>query len=148
MRGVWWPSTPVLADAQQVPGSAETLWLVFQGRVGHPYLVERIAPPQAFVYVACLNLIHLNALQDFIADVADLNPEYCVGSIVSDLLQMDSLDSQLIALRTLHLVATSVPCDSAAAFESDGLAPRRSTTLTASSTSAYNSSNKQLVQVQ
>eukprot|EP00878_Enallax_costatus_P025090 GHUV01026811.1.p1 GENE.GHUV01026811.1~~GHUV01026811.1.p1 ORF type:complete len:320 (+),score=100.11 GHUV01026811.1:486-1445(+) len=85
--------------------------------------------------------------QDFIADVADLNPEYCVGSIVSDLLQMDSMDSQLIALRTLHLVATSVPRDSAAALEADGLAPRRSITLTASSASTYSSSSKQMVQL-
>jgi hypothetical protein len=74
-------------------------------------------------------------LQDFVSDVADLNPEYCVGSILQDLLASDSPDAQLIALRTLHLVATSVPADSAAALDVRASMPRRSTALAGSSSS-------------
>jgi hypothetical protein len=74
----------------------------------------------------------LPCLQDFVSDVADLNPEYCVGSILQDLLASDSPDAQLIALRTLHLVATSVPAGSAAAADVQASMPRRSTALAGS----------------
>jgi hypothetical protein len=81
----------------------------------------------------CLCAVH--CLQDFVSDVADLNPEYCVGSILQDLLASDSPDAQLIALRTLHLVATSVPADSTAALDVRASMPRRSTALAGSSSS-------------
>ncbi|WIA40102.1 hypothetical protein OEZ86_013510 [Tetradesmus obliquus] len=76
--------------------------------------------------------ISLAEQQDFVSDVADLSPEYCVGSILQDLLASDSPDAQLIALRTLHLVATSVPAGSAAALGVAAGLPRRSTALAGS----------------
>jgi hypothetical protein len=86
-----------------------------------------------------------------VSDVADLNPEYCVGSILQDLLASDSPDAQLIALRTLHLVATSVPADSAAALDVRASMPRRSTVLAGSSSSwlggARGAGGRRMVQV-
>lgn len=102
---------------------------------------------RALYATPCRHTFVYLVLQDFVADVADLNPEYCVGSIVPDLLQTDSLEAQLIALRALHLVATSVPRDSVAAFERDGNIPRRSTTLAASSSNNSSSNSKQMMQV-
>eukprot|EP00882_Tetradesmus_deserticola_P022278 GHRQ01024176.1.p1 GENE.GHRQ01024176.1~~GHRQ01024176.1.p1 ORF type:complete len:414 (+),score=204.30 GHRQ01024176.1:79-1320(+) len=77
--------------------------------------------------------------QDFVSDVADLNPEYCAGGILQDLLATDSHDAQLIALRTLHLVAKSVPADSAAALDVQASMLRRSTTLAASASGTLGS---------
>eukprot|EP00775_Hariotina_reticulata_P013221 gene13221-13351_t len=69
--------------------------------------------------------------QDFVSDVADLSPEYCVGSIIPDLLQSESYEAQLIALRTLHLVVTSVPSGSSFALQQRVSTPRRSMALAA-----------------
>lgn len=79
--------------------------------------------------------------------MADLNPEYCVSSIVLDLLQSDSADAQLIGLRTLYLVATSVPRSSTAAIGVQASIPRRSLGLSASSLSGSSSSGKRMMQV-
>lgn len=101
------------------------------------------------VALPCLHLLacittHISTypLQDFVADIADLCPEYCVGSIIHDLLQSDSPDAQLIGLRSLHLVATSVPQDMAAALDLRASRLKRSTTLgLGGSTSSSASSN-------
>jgi hypothetical protein len=47
-------------------------------------------------------------LQEFIADVVDLNPEYAVSNIILELLQSESLESQLIALKALTLVSVFI----------------------------------------
>lgn len=55
--------------------------------------------------------------QEFISEIADLNPEYAVSGIVLDLLQSDSTEAQIIAMRALYLIATSVPAGKATAVE-------------------------------
>jgi hypothetical protein len=78
-----------------------------------------------------------------VSDVADLSPEYCVGSIIPDLLQSESHEAQLIALKTLHLVATSVPSGSPLALQQRASTPRRSMALTTGQGSCI----KRMVQV-
>lgn len=77
------------------------------------------------------------------SDVADLSPEYCVGSIIPDLLQSESHEAQLIALKTLHLVVTSVPSGSPLALQQRASMPRRSMALTTGQGSCI----KRMVQV-
>lgn len=90
-------------------------------------------------------------LQDFVAQIADLCPEYCISSVVMDMLQADSPEAQLIALRSLHLVATSVPQDVAASLDVQASTARKSSTLAvASSTSssmAGTTTNRRMVRV-
>lgn len=68
-------------------------------------------------------------LQEFVSQIADLCPEYCVSSVVMELLQTDSPEAQLIALRSLHLVATSVPQHVAASLDLQTGTLRRSSSL-------------------
>jgi hypothetical protein len=91
-------------------------------------------------------------VQEFVANIADLCPEYCVGSIVSELLQTDSAEAQLIALRTLHLVATSVPQEFASDLDLQGSSIRKSSALatggsTSSSTIGGSGSCRRMVRV-
>eukprot|EP00879_Flechtneria_rotunda_P032456 GHRR01035664.1.p1 GENE.GHRR01035664.1~~GHRR01035664.1.p1 ORF type:complete len:213 (+),score=74.94 GHRR01035664.1:20-658(+) len=83
--------------------------------------------------------------QEFVSNVADLHPDYCIGSIVPDLLASDSSEAQLIALRVLQLVVTSVPQDSAAGAEQRASLAKRSTALAAES--GVNHLGRQMVQV-
>lgn len=68
-------------------------------------------------------------LQEFLANIADLCPEYCIRSIVLDLLQSDSVEAQLLGLHTLHVIATSVPVGQSTSLGLQGCAIRNSTTL-------------------
>jgi hypothetical protein len=97
-------------------------------------------------------------LQDFVGDIADLCPEYCVRSIIPELLASDAPESQLIGLRALHLVATSVPQGVAAGLELRASRLKRSAAhgvggggggSTSSSASGFSgtSGSKRLVQV-
>lgn len=91
-------------------------------------------------------------LQDFVANIADLCPEYCVGTVIMDLLQSDAAEAQLIALRGLHLVATSVPQDTAASLGLQASTVRKSSTFavgssTSSSVAGSSTGNKRMVKV-
>lgn len=86
------------------------------------------------------------------ANIADLCPEYCVNAIIMDLLQTDSAEAQLIALRSLHLVATSVPQDVASAMDVQASTVRKSSSFavgssTSSSIAGVTSSHKRMVKV-
>ena len=85
-------------------------------------------------------------------NIADLCPEYCVGSVILDLLQTESAEAQLIALHSLHLVATSVPQDVASSLDVAASTVRKSSTFaagssTSSSIAGGTGSNKQMVRV-
>lgn len=79
--------------------------------------------------------------------MADLNPDYTIGSLLPELLQSDLTEAQLLGLRTLQLVAMSVPADSGAAVEARAAASRRSVAAVAASGSGGSSSSKRMVQV-
>lgn len=50
------------------------------------------------------------------ANIADLCPEYCANIIIELLQEVASPDAQLLALRSLLLLATSVPQDAVSAL--------------------------------
>jgi len=87
-----------------------------------------------------------------VANIADLCPEYCVGAVIMDLLQSDAAEAQLIALRSLHLVATSVPQDTAASLGLQASTVRKSSTFvvgssTSSSVAGSGTGNNRMVKV-
>jgi hypothetical protein len=91
-------------------------------------------------------------LQEFVAQFANLSPDYCVSSVIMDLLQTDSPEAQLIALRSLHLIATSVPQEVAASLDVQGSTVRKSSTLavgssTSSSMAGSTTSAKRMARV-
>jgi hypothetical protein len=55
-------------------------------------------------------------LQAFVANIADLCPEYCANITIELLQEAASPEAQLLALRSLLLPATSVPQDAASAL--------------------------------
>jgi hypothetical protein len=106
----------------------------------------------ACVCACAICLVLVCDVQEFVANIADLCPEYCVGSIITELLQTDSAEAQLIALRTLHLVATSVPQELATELDLQGSSVRKSSALaaggsTSSSTVGGSSGSRRMVRV-
>jgi hypothetical protein len=63
-----------------------------------------------------------------VANIADLCPEYCANIIIELLQEAASPEAQLLALRSLLLLATSVPQDAASALNLPS-AVRRSSAL-------------------
>jgi hypothetical protein len=86
--------------------------------------------------------VHAAHTQDFVAQIADLCPEHCVGSVIPELLGSEAPEAQLIGLRALYAVCTSVPHDCAAAQDLPASSQRRrSTPLAGAGSGSTSSSN-------
>lgn len=79
-------------------------------------------------------------MQAFVANVADLCPEYCANIIIELLNESTSTEAQLLALRSLLLLATSVPTGAAAALNLQ-TAVRKSSALDAGGSTSSSSSS-------
>ena len=111
-----------LARATQAPAAAAAA-----GALAPPQAawLDRVARPALAIARKGGAGAHVSAQEqlEFLVGMADLSPDYVAGALLPEMLQQaDAPDAQLVALRALQVVLTSVPAARAAAAL-DGVAP-------------------------
>ncbi|KAI8469209.1 MAG: cell morphogenesis central region-domain-containing protein [Monoraphidium minutum] len=89
---------------------------------GHAAWLDRVVRP-SLATARKGGLVAPQEQLEFVAELADLNPEYALGAVVLDMLQQsDAPETQTTALRALQVMLTSVPAARAAeALEAAGV---------------------------